>query len=103
MNRLIIATLCAAGLLGIPACATQQTGATDYARTKPSAAATPVDERFCLRYTGTRIDLTRHRRTADLDQRCIAAGGRVYTREDLERTGEIDLANALRMLDPGIR
>lgn len=103
MNRLIIASVCAAGLLGVAACATQQTGAADYPRAEASAAATTGDDRFCLRYTGTRIDLTRHRRARELDQRCIAAGGRVYTREDLERTGEIDLANALRMLDPGIR
>lgn len=34
---------------------------------------------------------------------CIAANGRVYSREDLERTGQIDIADALRRLDPAIR
>ena len=36
-------------------------------------------------------------------KRCVAANGRVYSREDIDRTGEIDLADALRKLDPAIR
>ena len=96
MNRLMIASLCAAGLLGVPACATQQTEGAGYAR----AGATPQDARYCLRHTGTRIDLRRHDGS---EQDCVAAGGRVYTRADLERTGEVDIADALRKLDPAIQ
>jgi hypothetical protein len=39
------------------------------------------------------------------DGRCLAGASRVkvYTREELERTGEINLSEALRKLDPTIR
>jgi hypothetical protein len=39
------------------------------------------------------------------DGRCLAGANRVrvYTREELERTGEINLSEALRKLDPTIR
>ena len=101
MNRpMIIASLCTAGLLGIPACATQQPGAAGYERGPASAGAAPLNERYCLRHTGTHIDLRRHQTS---EQDCIAAGGGVYTRADLERTGEVDIAEALRKLDPAIR
>ena len=103
MNRLMIASLCAAGLLGVSACATQQTEGTGSARGPASAAATPLNERYCLRHTGTRIDLRRHDRSSGFEQGCVAAGGRVYTREDLLRTGEVDTADALRKLDPAIQ
>lgn len=98
MNRLMIASLCTTGLLGVLACATQPTDGN--ARGSASAAAVPKDARYCLRHTGTRIDL---RRLDGFDQDCVAGGGRVYTRADLERTGEVDIAEALRKLDPAIR
>lgn len=103
MNRLMIASLFASGLLGVAACATQQAEGTGYARGPASAGAPSRDERYCLRHTGTHIDLRRHDRSSGFDQDCIAAGGRVYTREDLERTGEVDIAEALRKLDPAIQ
>lgn len=54
--------------------------------------------RHCLRETGTRI-----RVRAEGGRRCSPASGRVWTREDLERTGHVDLADALRTLDVSIR
>lgn len=57
-----------------------------------------VDERGCLRETGSRIQP----RAQDKTRGCIAANGRVYSREDLKRTGEIDIAAALRKLDPSV-
>jgi putative hemolysin len=103
MNRLMIASLCAAGLLGVAACATQPSAGTTAAETRAASASAQPDDRYCLRRTGTRIDLRRNDRSGDSDKQCIAAGGRVYTREDLERTGEIDIADALRKLDPAIQ
>jgi hypothetical protein len=44
--------------------------------------------------TGTRITLK--------EGECAAVAGRVYTQDDLQRTGAIDTAQALRMLDPSI-
>lgn len=61
---------------------------------KPSVA-----DRRCLRETGSRIPARRGlRRDA-----CLPGNGRSYSREDLERTGEVDIADALRRLDPSIR
>lgn len=66
---------------------------------------------FCLRATGTRI-APRARPAADAgadvdarhkQPRCVSGSGRVYTRRDLETTGAVDIADALRMLDPSIR
>ena len=71
--------------------------------------------RDCMRYTGSRITARRADREAradvDSDEKidrldrdgCVAANGRVYSREDLRRTGEVDIADALRKLDPAIR
>jgi hypothetical protein len=36
------------------------------------------------------------------DRKCATAAGRAYSRADLDRTGSIDLADALRRLDPAI-
>lgn len=55
-------------------------------------------DRHCLRETGTRIRL---RSTGQ--RRCAPFAGRVWTREDLDRTGQIDIASALRTLDVSIR
>lgn len=54
-------------------------------------------ERHCLRETGTRIRVRGERRT------CAPYSGRVWTRDELDRTGEVDLASALRRLDVSIR
>ena len=64
----------------------------------------------CIRYTGTRIVKRTPERDATVDEvdeldrdDCVAAGGRVYSQEDLRRTGRTDVADALRALDPAIR
>lgn len=59
----------------------------------------------CLRYTGSHLATANPRRVqADRKNNgCINAAGRAYTREDIERTGEVDLNRALQKLDPAIR
>lgn len=57
---------------------------------KPSKAAKAP----CLQYTGSRI-----RPPAG---RCTHPSGRVYSREDIERAGGVDLNDALRRLDPSL-
>lgn len=58
---------------------------------------------FCIQQTGSRIIASRNARP-DADRvDCVASTGRVHTREDLERTGSTNLADALRRLDPSIR
>ncbi len=54
----------------------------------------------CLQYTGSRI------RTADRKSgkpACAQGPGRAYGRDDLDRTGQVDIADALRHLDPSIK
>jgi hypothetical protein len=61
------------------------------------AAQTPYN---CLQYTGSRI------RTADRKTgkpACAQGPGRSYGRDDLDRTGQVDIADALRRLDPSIK
>ena len=125
MNRRLISPLLLASLLATAVlAASAQTattsvdaGASVQAQTASDANtdarfdanATPQIDRNCLRHTGSRIvardNTTRSARGRNdkLGQRCVAASGRVYSRDDLDRTGEVDIADALRKLDPSIR
>ncbi len=67
-----------------------------------SQRASPAD-RFCIRETGSRITAARNARSRRAEQECVTGGGRVYTREDIDRTGSADIRDALRRLDPSIR
>lgn len=60
-------------------------------------------DRFCIQQTGSRIVASRNARSRSERADCVASGGRVYTREDIQRTGSTDLADALRRLDPSLR
>lgn len=62
-----------------------------------------ADDRFCIEQTGSRITAARNARSKSDQRECVAAGGRVYTREDIESTGSVDLRDALRRLDPSLR
>lgn len=53
------------------------------------------NDRNCLRETGTRI-VRRDK------QECVNANGKSYDREDIDRTGAVDVADALQRLDTGI-
>ena len=63
------------------------------------AKSPPLSDRHCLRHTGTRIVARAERRAR---YKCAPAFGRAYTREELDRTGQVNIADALRMLDPSI-
>ncbi len=110
MNRLLPASL----LCGFAFAASAQ-NATISAQTDAEAtlaqgdAAVAFDERRCLPETGSRIVASNNDRRGTQfvaahtsDRRCVNANGRVHTGEDIKRTGAIDLAEALRMLDPAI-
>jgi hypothetical protein len=56
---------------------------------------TKLSDRNCIRYTGS------HLARREKDQ-CTGAVGRSYDREDIERTGEVDIGRALERLDPSI-
>lgn len=70
--------------------------------THDSEATDPIAARFCLRETGSRIVAMQNAKRDPAGKRCVNAPGRVYTSDDIRRTGAIDLAEALRMLDPSI-
>ncbi len=53
----------------------------------------------CLRQTGSRITP----RPDKQGRKCVNAPGRSYSKDDLDRTGATDVAEALRRLDPSVR
>ena len=68
--------------------------------------ASPEAPRHCLQATGSRVTAAqnaRAEREGKAARRCAAAPGKVYTADDLDRTGAVNIADALRMLDTGIR
>lgn len=81
-----------------------------------AAAARDLHDRHCLRHTGSRVHMRTVARAADADadasvangraasrRDCLAVNGRVYSRDDIDRTGRVDIGDALRALDPAIR
>ncbi len=90
--------------------AVAQAQAASDADARSDANAKPGVDRNCLRQTGSRIT-ARYNATGAAtardgvdkrSRRCVAANGRVYSREDIDRTGEVNIADALRKLDPAI-
>jgi hypothetical protein len=110
MKRVMISLLgalafAAAAQTSEPQVAQPSATAETAAATQDEAKKPDVNERNCLRQTGTRISSgtqVSSRADGHKDRKCTGANGRAYTREDLERTGEVDIADALRKLDPSI-
>ena len=101
------ATLTAAALALVafaaaPAVAHAQDEPEEAARMRAKDAR-KADDRFCIEQTGSRITAARNARSKSDQKECVNAGGRVYTREDIDRSGSVDLQDALRRLDPSLR
>jgi len=107
MKRLLIVPLlglafAASAQPPTPAVAAPSAAPAPAAEAAPAPSALPegdvrrLSDLNCPRETGTRIVKRDGKRTC-------AQAGRVYSREDIERTGHTDLAQALRTLDPSIR
>lgn len=101
MSRHLLAALLAAATLALAAPATALAQQEEPEEAAASRKKADPDERFCIRETGSRITATRNR-SKKADEECVNAAGRVYTREDIERTGSADVRDALRRLDPSI-
>jgi len=100
-RRLLTALLAAAAFaVAVPATVLAQEHEPEEAAASSKKKSDP-DDRFCIRETGSRVVATRNR-SRKSDQECVDAAGRVYTREDIERTGSADVRDALRRLDPSI-
>ena len=63
---------------------------------KPSVKNDLAD-RNCLKETGSRVI-----RADSKGRKCANATGRAYNRGDIDRTGAVDLKDALRKLDPAV-
>ena len=107
MTRLLLAaflTLFTGAAVAQTVTVTKETGETETVQTaETTAPREPI--RTCLRSTGSRITAAQNARASkdDKSQRCAPVNGRVYTSEDIARTGQVDIYDALRMLDPSIR
>jgi hypothetical protein len=108
MTRLLLAVLLA-GFCGLASAQTvtvsKDTGETETMQTAAVETGPKPSDRTCLRSTGSRIVASENLR-AEKDrkpQRCTNAIGRVYTAEDLDRSGHMNIADALRSLDTSIR
>lgn len=84
---------------------TKESGETDTVQTAEAAAPVRQSARNCMRNTGSRIVVAENIRAEKQGkpQRCASGPGRVYSSDDLDRTGHINLADALRSLDTSIR
>ena len=57
-----------------------------------------IADRNCLKHTGSRVI-----RADSKGRKCAIAAGRAYNRDDIDRTGAVDLRDAIRRLDPAVR
>ena len=104
----------AAGLLSAGSALAQQPVSAEVTRQAREPVATelpaerPLDDYRCLRYTGSMITAMRNQRDelrppkTQTKPRCAPATGRSWSRQDLERTGALNVVDALRMLDPSV-
>ncbi|MDQ3287966.1 MAG: hypothetical protein M3Q42_06830 [Pseudomonadota bacterium] len=103
MTNLKIASVCIAATIGASACAMPQQRGNMFDWGTPNQAQ--AADRYCVKKSGSLLLVENDRgdNTGSFNDVCVNAGGRVYTREDIRSTGETDLAEALRKLDPSIR
>ena len=85
----MVRSLLLCGVISAAICGCASTAPQSDAKTRTAAVAPQ-----CAAETGSRI----HRDSSQ----CSASPSRTYTRDDIERTGSIDTAEALRLLDPTI-
>ena len=111
MTRLLLAaalTACCGAAMAQTVTVSADAGGTDTAQTAEVATADTTAKEpssTCLRSTGSRIVAAENLRAekARKPQRCANAFGRVYTREDLDRSGHTSIADALRSLGTSVR
>jgi hypothetical protein len=101
MNRLVLTLILSAFALGANAQSTAPDASAQVQNksaevTVVSGNADQSNDRNCLRETGSHI-VSKNKKS------CIDANGSSYSREDIDRTGTTDLADALRRLDPSVR
>lgn len=108
MTRLLIAALLTAfagTAIAQTVTVTKESGDTETLQTAEAEVPAREPVRNCMRITGSRIVAAENMRAEKQGkpQRCASGPGRVYSSDDLERTGHINLVDALRSLDTSIR
>lgn len=68
--------------------------ASSAAASKGQRAVPAPGDRMCVRDTGSHIP--------PKQGQCLPVAGRSYDQQDLQRTGALDVGQALRMLDPSL-
>ena len=112
MKRLLLASLLAG--FAFAAAAQSTVGVATESTTQDTVHSNPtardVRDHTCLRETGSHVtDITNRRalrrahdqHAATVEVKCVEFG-RAYDRDDIDRTGAVNLADALRRLDPSI-
>lgn len=96
MSRFMrVASLLLAGLaIGFVAQAQQVPVAASSVQSPQQKAVVKPGDRNCIRDTGSRIPAK--------PGHCLPVGGRSYSQQDLQNTGEIELGPALQKLDPSV-
>ncbi|MEP6632944.1 MAG: hypothetical protein ABJA62_01910 [Luteimonas sp.] len=61
-----------------------------------------LSDRNCLRSTGSLITARQNDNLPKDKQTCAPVTGRSYSRDDIDRTGSVNLADALRKLDTAV-
>ncbi|HVR80507.1 MAG TPA: hypothetical protein VHF02_00205 [Luteimonas sp.] len=102
MKRLLLISLLSAVAFAAAAQSPAPTSAEPADLRAADAANDASVKPFCLHETGSLITASQNRRLAEADKKCAPVAGRSYSRRDIELTGAIDLADALRHLDPAI-
>ena len=105
MNKILVSLMLAACVAGSAYAQSDTTPASAGAQAKTEAPMTAEQksaEAFCLRQTGSHLRSVTAKPHNERAVECANAPGRVYTREDIERTGAINTADAIRRLDPSI-
>lgn len=85
----------ATALLAVSLAASAAEPATAEAANASAEKAPAASEPNCLQETGSRIK-------RDADQPCIGAAGQVISREQLDRSGAVTTADALRRSSPSV-
>src|SRR5687767_10167521 len=94
-----LAILVTAVVAAAAGCATSSSPA-DAARIAADASKPTTFDKACVQDTGSRIKPAKGDETKAAN--CMQPGS-TYSKEELERTGEIDTGRALRQLDPRIQ
>ena len=108
MTRILLAALLTAfagAAVAQTVTVTKESGETETVQTAEAEAPAREPVHNCMRSTGSRIAAAQNQRAEKegKPQSCVNGFGRVYSNDDLGRTGHVNIADALRSLDPSIR